>query len=183
MRNTVCFLVIPLLSCFIYTRNEWFHSKNNFTFALSMYYCIVIHLDSGEPRNFLPPSSKGPPPQWSQNLSSHSRRPSKLGLLNPVYNIIIYRSLISHGCVTNYLCVTEHVSWCQQEHDAPFPEQRETTAFSGPPNSSSSPSSRYNLLQSHSSQLVIELSEQVASLSGELEQAKLTINKLRQGNP
>lgn len=56
--------------------------------------------------------------------------------------------------------------WCEREHQA---EQPTNTARS---------SSQF--LQNQGSQLVIELSEQVATLSSELEQARQMINELQQ---
>ena len=64
--------------------------------------------------------------------------------------------------------ISEQVHWCQREHQEELP----------PDAAAARSSSR--LLQNQSSQLVIELSEQVATLSSELEQARQMIGELPQ---
>ena len=70
-------------------------------------------------------------------------------------------------CTYTYQCVfsLEQVHWCQREHQ----EQ--------PPLDATVGRSSSRLLQNQSSQLVIELSEQVATLSNELEQARQMIQQ------
>ena len=65
----------------------------------------------------------------------------------------------------NLVLSLEQVHWCRREHQ----EQPTDTARS---------SSQF--VRNQGSQLVIELSEQVATLSSELEQARQTINELQQ---